>query len=136
MLQILSGSPQKNYDIKLKLFEDTKYYELPESAIPRGWFSDPLQLQEVPDAGYLSLHGFKTDKEQPIAVIMRSDGSDVLLFEYKGCCYLWNPIASVLSHVSGAQDINGVLDELHKGNEIDGPEVPSRGRRCIRTSLK
>ena len=109
---------------------------MPDSAIPRGWFSDPLQLQEVPDAAYLSLHGFKMDKEQPIAIIMRSDGSDVLLFEYKGCCYLWNPIASVLSHVSGAQDINGVLDELHKGTEIDGPEVPSRGRRCIQTTLK
>ena len=128
MLQILSGSPQKTYDIKLKHFENTKYYELPESAIPRGWFSDPEQLQEVPDAGYLGFYGFKVDKEQPIAVIMRNDGSDLLLFEFKGCCYLWNPIASVLRHVSGAQNINGVLDELHKGHGIVGPEIPCKER--------
>ena len=102
---------------------------MPEPAVPRGWTNDPVQLQDVPTADDLREdYGFKGDIEDTIAIIMSDDGNVRLLFEVRiggqAHLYLWNPLASVLRSVAGAKSINGILDKLHKGHGIVGPEIP------------
>ena len=97
---------------------------MPESAIPKKWSNDPLQLQAVPSAEDLKEDGFQVDIQRPIAIIIEN-GMARVLFEDRGIFYFWYAIASVLRRVSGPTTINGILDALRTpgGKNIDGPEI-------------